>query len=102
MVKYMSDTSSSELSEDLQKLFQDYRDRSDVTFLELEAEAPEEVTFGWTDTMIRRVSEENLRSQITQSQRLASSLRQQLNDTETRTSGLKLVLQRKHELNQKR
>jgi hypothetical protein len=27
MVKYMPDTSSSELSEDLQKLFQDYRDR---------------------------------------------------------------------------
>jgi hypothetical protein len=27
MVKYMPDTSSSELSEDLQKLFQEYRDR---------------------------------------------------------------------------
>lgn len=83
-------------------LLDELRRRDDVTFLELRPEPPEVVTFGFTDAQIRALPVETLNAQIAQSQRLAASLKQQAQDTDARTAGLRSVLRRKHALTQEK
>lgn len=79
-------------------VLEELKRRPDVTFVELEPAPAERVTFGYTDSQIRGLTPDAIEAQIRQSDRLAESLRQQLMDTESRTSGLRAVLQRKYEL----
>ena len=73
-----------------------YAENPNVTFIELKPEPPEERTYGYSDSQIRNLTEEQIQAQIRQSQALEANLKQQLQDTQGRTAGLKSVLRRKH------
>ena len=69
-----------------------------AVYIDLDEQPQEQVTNGWTDTMIRENSVQKIEALIRQGETAIENMQKALDSEAERVDGLRRVLARKHEL----